>query len=50
MVDYLNTGISDHCPLIVDTKVKGIVGRGSFKIFNYIASLLGYLELVQNEA
>ncbi|XP_056685902.1 uncharacterized protein [Spinacia oleracea] len=46
-VDYLNPGLSDHSPLLLDCKVVRQRGSRPFKFFNYMAEHPKFHQIVQ---
>ncbi|XP_056683679.1 uncharacterized protein [Spinacia oleracea] len=46
-VDYLNPGISDHSPLLLDCNIAHHQGSRPFKFFNYMASHERFRQVVQ---
>ncbi|XP_056688055.1 uncharacterized protein [Spinacia oleracea] len=46
-VDYLNPGISDHFPLLLDCNIAHHQGSRPFKFFNYMASHKCFRQVVQ---
>ncbi|XP_056685901.1 uncharacterized protein [Spinacia oleracea] len=48
VVDFMNPGLSDHSPLLLNCRVEWAAGGRPFKIFNYMATHVDFLKIVQD--